>query len=188
MKLLLWILLTSDALYAQESMIEDILKDVRRDSSDKTCKNIYDNYYESFESDEGLKSKKMGVAITSMFQCKLDPNSPNRQLVLLLEGYMNSISTPEKALAWIEAMKKEYKNIYKTEHPLILLYEGESLINGKRAADAKAHFNRFLKAYPKSVMAWVYIYKMETDKRLAQTWLSVLKAEHPNHWVVKELQ
>ena len=188
MKLLSFLFLFSAALNAQETLIESILKDVNRDSSDKVCKSIFDNLYESFESDEGLVNKKMGLATSDLIDYKMGIKSINRQLALLLDGYMNSLSDPTKALKWIAAMKKEYANIYHTSHPLILLYEGESMINGKRAADAYKHFEGFLKLYPKSVMAWVYLYKMEPDKRMAKTWLSILKSQHPNHWVVKELQ
>jgi hypothetical protein len=176
------------SVYSQTDQIKRILSNVERDSTDKKCSKLFSDYYESFESDEGLSNHRMDSAFIRTFQYVSDPKIKNKQLVMLLNGYRESISEPKKALVWIRSLKEEYFKVYNKVHPLILLYEGESMINKGDDQDAYNHFTKFQQKFPNSVMAMVYIYKTEKNKSLSKTWLSVLKKLHPDHWVVKTLK
>ena len=175
-----------DASKPLEPQIKEYLKGVKRDSSDKTCQKLLSDFYYCFESDSGLANPRMISAMMNQFKYKADQNLPNRQIAVLLYEYTNSVDNPEQALTWIRALKDEYKNVYGQTHPLIYLYEGESLINSNQRSKANEHFKEFQKAYPQSIVAMCYIYETEPDNNLKKTWLSVLKAEHPNHWIVKQ--
>jgi len=184
----IFLLLSSISAYSQESQIKDILANVKRDSTDKTCKLLFDDFYDSFDSDAGMMNPKIMTATINIFKYKSDSQLPNGQLAVLLFQYDNAVSDPEKALKWISALKQEYKNVYGRSHPLILLYEGESLSEANRKEEAHAHFMEFLKEYPQSVIALVNAYGGEKDENLKKMWLDKLKSEHPNHWAVKKLK
>lgn len=169
-----------------DPQIKEYLKGIKRDSSDKTCQILLFDFYNCFESDLGQANPQMVNAMMNLIKFNSDPNLPNRQLVVFLYEYINSVDQPETALTWIRALKEEYKNIYGNTHPLIYLYEGESLINNKQRSKAYEHFKEFQKVYPESVLAMCYIYETEPNSNLKKTWLSFLKAEHPNHWIVKK--
>ncbi len=174
-------------LYAQNEQLDNILKDVKRDSTDKTCQLLFDDFYESFESDAGIGNPRIITATMNQYKYKTDISVVNRQLVLILQKYMDSLSDPKTAIYWLKCLEEEYIKVYGKVHPLILLYQGESLINSKNKAEVHKHFIDFQKRFPKSTMALVYIYKTEEDENLAKTWLSILKAERPTHWIVKKL-
>jgi hypothetical protein len=169
-----------------DPQIKEYLNEIKRDSSDKTCQQLLSDFYYCFESDSGQANPQMVNAMMNLLKYYADPNLPNRQLVVLLYEYLNSVDKPEQALNWIRTLKDEYKNIYGNTHPLIYLYEGESLINNKQSSKAYEHFKEFQKVYPESVVAMCYIYETEPNRNLKKTWLSFLKAEHPNHWIVKK--
>jgi hypothetical protein len=171
-----------------EPQIKEWLKGIKRDSTDKSCKQLLTDFYDCFESDQGQANPLMITAMMNLFKYKDNLNLPNRQIAILLYYYINSVDKPQNALIWIRSLKVEYKNVYGTTHPLIYLYEGESLINSGQSSEAYSHFIEFQKKYPQSVTAMCYIYQTETDKNLAKTWLSILKVEHPNHWIVKQLK
>jgi hypothetical protein len=162
------------------------LENEKSDSTDKRCVQLLNDFYICFESDEGQANPLMITTMMKLFEYKDDLNLPNRQLAVLLYQYINSVSQPEKALIWINALMDEYYKVYKQSNPLILLYEGESLINSHRQVDAHAYFMKFFEQFPKSVTAMCYIYETEPDKNLSKTWLGILKAQHPNHWMVKQ--
>jgi hypothetical protein len=171
-----------------EPQIKEFLKGVKRDSSDKTCQHLMNDFYYCFESDSGQANPLMISASISLFKYRSDVHVANRQLAVLLYEYINSVEEPKQALIWIRALKKEYANIYGHTHPLIYLYEGESLINDGQITQAYTHFREFQKVYPTSIVALCYIYQTEPDDNLQRTWLSVLKATHPNHWIVKKYE
>jgi hypothetical protein len=173
---------------SQNKEIKKIISTAKRDSTDKTCKLLFDDFYNSFESDEGLVNPKFTSAMMKLVTLKSDTSSVNNYLLVFIQRYIDSISEPKKALVWIRALKKEYPKVYGNIHPLILLYEGESLINDGQTDEAYKHFMNFHESYHNSVMSLVYIFKIERDKNLAKTWLSALKSLHPDHWVVKTLK
>jgi len=168
------------------SEIREVLKSATRDSSNKSCEDLLTAFYQCFESDQGQANPEMLNAMVNLFSYKDDLSLPNRQIATLLYNYINSVSESEIALEWIKALKTEYASVYKKKHPLILLYEGESLINAGKIPAAHTHFLHFHKEFPNSVTALCYVYQTETDQNLAQSWLSILKKEHPNHWIVKK--
>jgi len=173
---------------AQEGQIKTVLENVQRDSSDKRCKLLFYDFYNCFESDEGQVNPKMIDATLNLFKYQSDPNFPNKQLIALLFGYEQSGSDPEKALKWIQALNDEYRTVYGTSNPLILLYKGESLEQAGHKEEAYTHFRSFLKEYPQSVMALVNVYGTETDEKLAKIWFDKLKSQYPNNWAVKSLK
>ncbi|MBI5475702.1 MAG: hypothetical protein HY964_03085 [Ignavibacteriales bacterium] len=187
-KWLIILFIVAATLHAQTLNLNKLSNITKRDSSDKLCKILFDDFYDSFESDEGLGNSKITKATINLFRYSEDTLLQNRQLAELLYGYINSVSKPDTALEWIRVLKEEYPKVYGQLHPLILLYEGESLINSKRINEAHQHFLDFYKLYPSSVMAMVYIFETETNPALSKTWLSILKRQHPNHWVVKNLK
>ena len=173
---------------SQNKEIKRIISTAKRDSTDKACKLLFDDFYTSFESDEGLANPKFLSATMKLVTLKSDTSFANNYLLVFLQRYVNSTSEPKKALLWIRALKDEYPKVYGNIHPLILLYEGESLINDGQTDVAHKHFMDFPENHHNSVMAMVYVFQTERDKNLAKTWLSVLKSLHPNHWVVKTLK
>jgi len=174
--------------FSQSDEIQKTLKNVTRDSLDKKCEVLFTDFYDSFKSNEGQANPKMITATINLFKYQNDTTVENKHLAILLMKYINSVSEPEKALIYIQALREEYPKVYGHMHPLILLYQGESLINAGRKSDAYKHFIEFQKEYPNSIMAMVYIYETETDKNLSLTWLSVLKKLYPEHWVVKDIK
>lgn len=176
-----------DTTKSLEPQINKFLKNAKRDSSDKTYQQIFNSFYECFESDEGPDTPKMLINLKKMSKLMNDSNIHNGQLAYLQVGYIKSLKNPKNGLIWMKALKEEYFKVYNTSlNPFILLYEGEALINAGLQSEAHKHFIEFQKSYPNSVTAMCYIYQTEQDDNLAQTWLSILKKEHPNHWIVKK--
>lgn len=167
--------------------IEKILENVDRDSSNKDCQNLMTEFYNGFESDEGRSNMMMHIYTMILIKYVADSTVVNRQLAVLLYNYTLAIDKPEEALVWIRALEKEYKSLYKQNHPLIYLYEGESLINNGQYEKAYKKFTEFYQKYPDSIVAQCYLYTTENDENHKKTLLEELKNNHPNHWIVKQL-
>lgn len=192
MKALLITIFLPLSLLAQETTVEEAIKTIlansQRNPNDSACRMLLDDFYQSFESDEGLGNPKMISASMKLYDYSHRKDMPNRQIALFLEGYMNSISKPEDALKWVRALKDETIAIYGERHPLTYIYEGESYMNARKGDEARAVFSEMNDKYHNSAVAMFYIYKLETDKRLKGTWLSVLQKLYPNHWLVKTIK
>lgn len=169
------------------NQIEEWLLSTQRDSTDKTCQQLLTDFYNSFESDEDQPNSLYISAMVNHYKYLDDLNLPNRQIVILLYYYqINPSEKPENALIWIKALEKEYQNIYGQTHPLIYLFKGLSLINIGQIPEAHAVFIEFQKNYPESVTAMCCLYETEPDKIRADSLLRILKANHPNHWMLKQ--
>ena len=173
---------------AQDNKIKVILENVKRDSTDKTCKLLFYDFYNCFESDQGQANPKMINATISLFNYQSNPALPNKQLVILLFQYIKVAAEPEVALKWIQALNDEYKSVYGETNPLIMLYKGESLEQANHKEEAYTHFRVFLKEYPQSVTALVNVFGTEKDEKLRKVWFDKLKNQYPNNWAVKNLK
>jgi len=197
MKKLLIILCLPLGLSAQESNADEAIKNIRQDAqrnaSDSACKIMLDDFYASMESDQGLANPKIMSATTKLYDYSHQKDMPNHQIAALLVGYLDALSKPNDALKWIKALGEETIAVYGSRHPLTYIYEGENYMNARKGQEARAVFSELDKyciktTHRNSAVAWFYIYQLETDKRIKQTWLSVLENQFPNHWLVKTIK
>lgn len=185
--LILVLALSTSTLYS-ENKVQDISVNIpKRDSTDKTCQILFNSFFESLESDVGLIESKITNSISNFFKYQADSKIANRQLMTLLQNYMDSQSDAQASLLWIQLLNEEYKNIYGKENPLLILFMGESLIKAGMDNEAYNYFIKFHNQFPDSTMALAYVLITEKNNALAEKWLIDLKVYHPNHWIVKDL-
>lgn len=92
------------------------------------------------------------------------------------------------SLELMEYMAGEYKTRFGGRvHPLIYLHTAETLINLNHSDEAKTYIDLLLGQDPDFIPAQAYAYRLEDDRAKAAERLTKLKAEHPNHWIVKQL-
>jgi hypothetical protein len=118
---------------------------------------------------------------------KIGPTFENRDLFYGLFQYYYNAEFPELAFKILSQIEIDYEARFGTVHPLILLHLAESLINMDEPARARVIINRLLQIEPDFVPAQVYRWQLEPIPALRQNWYNQLKAEHPEHWIVKQI-
>jgi hypothetical protein len=121
----------------------------------------------------------------------------NRNIIYLFDSYRRITFDASKqkqkppsdlCLKIIDLLTKECMTAFGKVPPIVVIYKGEALLNASLYSQAREHFRTWLTYYPESIPLQVYNCKMEENKSEKDRKKKLLKATHPHHWMMKELE
>ena len=104
----LFLLLLTVSILSQGSGFKNILARTQSDSSNKVCQKLFDDIYDSFESDEGTANPRLIKSMQSLMQLQGDENLPNHELAALLYKYFRSVPSPDSAVKIMDELLMKY--------------------------------------------------------------------------------
>lgn len=160
-----------------------------KDKSTNNLKEILDLMYETHKSKEGHADKtKIIKAGELILKEAKDPQRPNRDLIYLINYYLNVMQfSPKLAIKTMEILDRMYKERFGADHPLIVLYWMESHINADQRDEARQLNKRLRQMDPNFVPAIFYQYKLEDDPAIANKLKNKLLQDHKDHWIVRNI-
>lgn len=199
--LLLFIIATYTLSSQTDDMISAVKKDYSEvksksiiDSSDKRILVLLDNLFlESLQSNDNTFSES---TLTSLRNFNEDENLPNWHVFYLYMFYQSfvadatrnpDLANPELQLWLIETLTEEVESLFNVVPKVVAIYKGEALLATGQKSKAIEHFDRFSIIYPDAIPIKVYRFHLESDFKKKEKMYNQLKANHPNHWMVKGL-
>ena len=115
-----------------------------------------------------------------------DPDMPNRDIIYALYDYYNhGDQYPWVALQAINYVNKTTNDRYKKDNLLFYLHTMESLINFGYSDRAIPLMKELVEKWPEFIPGLVYRWQLEKDASKKEEYYKDLKANHPEHWIVK---
>lgn len=118
----------------------------------------------------------------------IEPETRNRDLFYAFFLYYYTIqNSPETDLLLLNSIEADYAQRFGTVHPILLLHTAETYMNMGNFDKAGEFVRRLLEARPDFVPGKVYSWQLETNLPEKQKKYNALKAEHPDHWIVRQI-
>jgi len=159
------------------------------DSGNNNIEEVLDRAFAQFNSDENpYDSGSHLELVNNIVKVIADSEYPNRDLYYaLFSYYLFGNNYPWEALQSLDYLSQKYRARYGDFHPLFYLQTIESLINGGYKKEAKPLIDDLLEISPEFVPGHVYKWQLEEDSLVKEKLYSDLKANYPDHWIVKQL-
>jgi hypothetical protein len=156
-------------------------------SSNNNLQQFLDNGQKMFNGNDNPYTNGAITAYITMFTSRYSVSTDNRDLFFGMLEYYSFAEYPALALMLISELAIRYEERFGSTHPLLLLHTAESLINLGNSEYALIFINDLLSISPDFIPAKVYSWQLERDPAIKQRKYTELKANHPNHWIVRQI-
>jgi hypothetical protein len=164
-------------------------------SKDSTAFRLLNKIYETtMQSDQNDYADSAVSNLLNKYRTNI--SLPDRNIIYLFDSYRRITLDASKqkqkppaeiCLSIADELSNECMKAFGKIPTIVAVYKGEAMLNSSLYSVAHQHFKTWLTYYPNSVALQVYDYKMEENKAEKERKRNLLKANHPNHWMVKEL-
>ena len=172
-----------------------VKRNTKVSAADRTFYTILDQMYEqALQADSGDVDEQILLAYQ---QFTSDVSLANRHIAVLFDTYQTILrETASKGIQppgdicipLINQVAEACMDLYGSVPAIVNIYQGEALERAGEVDKARAHFKKSLKTYPNSIPIMVYNCELELDSAKKKALANQLKAQHPEHWMVKEMQ
>lgn len=172
-----------------------VKRNTKVSAADRTFYTILDQIYEqALQADSGDVEEQTLLAYQ---QFTSDLTLANRHIAVLFDTYQTilretaakGIQPPgDICIPLINQVAEACMDLYGSVPAIVAIYQGEALESAGEVEKARAHFKKSLKTYPNSIPIMVYHCELEQDAIKKMALANQLKAKHPKHWMVREMQ
>jgi hypothetical protein len=156
-------------------------------SSNNNVLQFMDNGFNMFNGNDDPAANGAISAYLTDITLRFNVSTENRDLFLGLFEYYIYTNNPTLAVMLITELGLRYYERFGSVHPLILLHTAESLIQLGENEVALVFINDLLSTNPDYIPAKVYSWQLESDPTIKQRKYAELKANHPTHWIVRQI-
>ncbi len=172
-----------------------IIRPKAKAAKDTTALHIFNHLYQiTLQADNNHVIDSATINILKRYRA--DTTMANRHIMYLFDSYQRLVADANKenrkppkdlCLPIVDQLISECGLRLGKVPAVACIYKGEALLNAQLYSLAREHFKTWLAYYPNSIPLQVYDYRMEENKTEKARKKSLLLKNHPNHWMVKEL-